>query len=304
MDFGLWTISIIGVGKLGGALAIALTRCGYKVETLISRDLSNAERIANVIKSESNSNFAPQVFHLSNLEQVPTSDVVFITTPDPQIKVVAEMFAKREAKSPAAFFHTSGSLSSDVLANLREHDVYIGSLHPLVSISNSETGANRFENAYFCVEGDSQAVKIAEKIVEDLRGQSFSIAAAKKSLYHAAAVMSSGHVVTLFDLATKTLIECGLNAEDAAKILLPLLKSTVENLQSQTPAAALTGTFARADVAALRRHIESFRLMSDGEAFAAYIELGKHALKLAAQQGANSEKLLEMSRILDDEAAR
>jgi predicted dinucleotide-binding enzyme len=38
------TVSIIGVGRVGGALALALDKCGYKVENLVSRNGQNADK--------------------------------------------------------------------------------------------------------------------------------------------------------------------------------------------------------------------------------------------------------------------
>jgi predicted short-subunit dehydrogenase-like oxidoreductase (DUF2520 family) len=70
----------------------------------------------------------------------------------------------------------------------------------------------------------------------------------------------------------------------------------VENLGRQTPAAALTGTFSRADAETMRRHLES--LSTNETALRIYVELGKRSIELAREQGADDEKLEEMSREL------
>ena len=44
---------------------------------------------------------------------------------------------------------------------------------------------------------------------------------------------------------------------DALRVLLPLLQSTVNNLARSDPALALTGTFARGDIATVRRHLQA-----------------------------------------------
>jgi predicted short-subunit dehydrogenase-like oxidoreductase (DUF2520 family) len=99
-------------------------------------------------------------------------------------------------------------------------------------------------------------VKAAEEIVGKLGGKSFSVAAEYKPLYHAAAVTACGHLVALIDAAVRDVDEMRFGEKDARTILTPLIKSTVSNLESQTTAEALTGTFARADVETLRRHLE------------------------------------------------
>ena len=54
----------------------------------------------------------------------------------------------------------------------------------------------------------------------------------------------------VFDAAIEMLSECGIDAKTAQATLLPLIKSTIINLETQAPPRALTGTFARADVGA------------------------------------------------------
>jgi predicted short-subunit dehydrogenase-like oxidoreductase (DUF2520 family) len=165
-------------------------------------------------------------------------------------------------------------------------------------VSSAEIGASNFKNAYFCVEGDAQAIKTARQIVSDLEGISFTIPTINKALYHAAAVMSSGHLVALFETAVEMLGQCGLNPTEAQKILLPLVQSTIENLAESSPAAALTGTFARADLETMKLHLAALQDNAPA-ALNIYRELGLRSLKLAAQQKADKEKLREMNLIME-----
>ena len=75
-----------------------------------------------------------------------------------------------------------------------------------------------------------------------------------------------------------------------AAVLLPLLRSVVENLASATPARALTGSFARADVETVRSTCARFvRPRRLGRA-RLYELLGAHeSLKLAESAGADGE---------------
>ena len=150
--------------------------------------------------------------------------------------------------------------------------------------------------------GDIGAIDIVnvgpDAVVRDLGGQSFSIAAHDKALYHAAAVMSSGHVVALSDLAIEMLVACGLNPRRARAVLLPLLHSTIENLSAHEPAGALTGTFARADVATVRRHLQALHEQGSREALAAYTLLGQRSLQLAKSNGADETILKEIALMM------
>ncbi len=275
-------ISIIGIGRVGGALAIALTKNGFEVESLVARNKEDFEKIFDLIKK-------PKLLLFEELKEI-DSDVVFITTQDSKILNVARSLAQNLQNKPFVF-HTSGALSSEILEDVKKIGCKIGSIHPLVSISDAILGAKRFEEAYFCVEGDDEAVKTAEKIVKNLKGKSFSIETKYKTLYHASAVTACGHLVALIDTAIEMLTKCGLKEKEARKILLPLIKSTIENLSTQTTAMALTGTFARADVETLEKHLEILRENVSPEALEIYLQLGKRSTYLAEAQGADAEKL-------------
>jgi len=283
-------ISIIGVGKLGGALAIALSRKNFEIENLFARNSENTKKIAELVESKAKIKFENEFSQIS-------SDVILIATQDFEIENVAQKLRKNLRHKPTVF-HTSGSLSSDILKDLNAVGCKVGSIHPLVSISDAELGAERFADAFFCVEGDEEAVKVGDRIVRKLGGKSFSINARYKTLYHASATAASGLLVALVDVAIEMLTRCGIDDADAQKILLPLIKSTVENLEAQSTAEALTGTVARADVKTLENHLETLKENVSAEAREVYLQLAARSVRLAERQGANAENLEKIRRKL------
>jgi predicted short-subunit dehydrogenase-like oxidoreductase (DUF2520 family) len=282
------SITIIGAGRLGGALALALARKNHLVENLAVRNTAKAERIAALIEPK------PAIITAKDYSKI-NSEIILITTQDSEIGTVAESLARAINYEPQVF-HTSGSLSSEILHSLKQVGCQTGSIHPLVSISDAELGAERFTNAYFCVEGDKKAILTAGKIVKTLSGKSFSVATEYKALYHASAVTACGHLVAVVDAALEMLTACGLAEKDARQILLPLIQSTVENLTQQNASEALTGTFARADRETLDKHIKILRETVSPEALEIYLQLGARSLHLAERQGANRENLEKMRR--------
>ena len=279
-------ISIIGTGRLGGALAIALAKNGHTIENLVARKIENAQRVAAVINPK------PELLSSNELSEI-SSETILITTQDFEIEDAARQLAEKLKHKPFVF-HTSGSLSSDILQTLKDAGCRIGSIHPLVSISDAVLGAKRFADVYFCVEGDAESVAVAEKIVSSLNGKSFRVATEYKTLYHASAVTASGHLVALIDVAIEMLGKCGLDETDAREIFLPLIKSTVENIQTQTTSAALTGTFSRADVKTVENHLKILRENVSTEAVEIYVQLGMRSAHLAERQGANPAKLADI----------
>ena len=85
------------------------------------------------------------------------------------------------------------------------------------------------------------------------------------------------------------LSKCELDSDTAQKILLPLIDSTVENLKTLKPAEALTGSFARLDIAAVERHIASIKSVMTAETLEIYLRLGERSLeRRVASAGARS----------------
>jgi len=291
------TLSIIGAGRLGTALALALATRGYQIRALAARRESHAR------KSISLAGLPSQTLALGadQLEQLPPSDLVLITTPDDVIGSIARNFAKlrRSARHRATFLHTSGALSSAALSPLAKAGFHTGSMHPLVSISLPKAGAEALHGAFYCVEGDSVAMRFAKTIVRDLNGTAFTINPESKALYHAAAVMASPHLVALFDLASQMLAACGLKEKRAHEILLPLVESTLKNLKTTDPKRALTGTFARGDLATVQRHLKALSTKQHAEALEIYKLLGLHSLQLATKNGLDPKLANQIKKALN-----
>lgn len=276
--------TIIGDGRVGRALTIALAPTQFDVVSLVSRHADSScaagiepEPIEKALKRG--------------------SELVIISTQDSEISdSVADVI--RLGGSFKVALHTSGALSSEVLSPLRHSGCSVGSVHPLVSISEREAGAKMLSGSNFCVEGDDAAVAVANSLVMALKGRSFTVETDKKPLYHASAVLTSGAVVSLLDVAAGLLVRCGLASDEALSILLPLLDSTVANLKGSTPEAALTGPYVRADVETIVRDLRAlseFGRPIDREIFVA---LGKISLEIA-ERGGERPGRNEIAEILD-----
>ena len=282
------TVSIIGPGRVGGALALALPRDQYSIERFVGTDGGTMPAVL------CESFPATPFVEISKAGEI-TSDIILITVPDSSIAEVAGQIS-RNIGTPTVALHTSGALTSDVLVPLKESGSSIGSVHPLVSISNPELGPERMSGAYFCVEGDAAAVAAAENIVKGVGGVPIDIDTANKPLYHASAVMACGHFVALFDTAAELMAKAAGDREKAVSILLPLVDSTLANLREQSASEALTGTFARTDIVTFGSHLEALRRVGDRNAVEIYLDLGLRSLELALENVADPEKAAEIRR--------
>jgi predicted short-subunit dehydrogenase-like oxidoreductase (DUF2520 family) len=205
-----------------------------------------------------------------------------IATPDPEIFPAATRISPFH-RLPKVALHLSGSLSSAELYPLKTRGVAVASMHPLVSISDPVVGADRFEGAYFCVEGDEAAVDTAKELVLAVGGKPFAIETEFKPLYHASAGMASGNVTAVFDVAIEMLSKCGLETSKAHEVLLPLLESAVANLGGQSTEEALTGPFVRGDVDAFLRHLTALEGTAGEDIKRIYLLLAERSVEIAAR---------------------
>src|SRR4030065_2049153 len=94
-------------------------------------------------------------------------------------------------------------------------------------------------------------------MAEDLGGRSLTIRPEDKSLYHAAAVVTSNYTVTLMHMAVEMWRAFGVEPAVALQALLPLLRGTVRNIEVVGLPRWLTGPVARGGVTPVRAHLET-----------------------------------------------
>jgi predicted short-subunit dehydrogenase-like oxidoreductase (DUF2520 family) len=283
-------VCVIGVGKLGGALAIAISNAGHNVSEFIVRN----KAIAAKIKRTSIPSI--RVTSISDLK-ILRSPVVLIATDDPEIPNVANTIAPF-VRSKQIVFHTSGALSSSILGELRKRGASVGSIHPLTSISDPLKGSTQFARTSFCVEGDAKAERIGNRLVRSIGGRPFSIDPVMKPLYHAAAVTAAGHVTALFEAAVEMMTACGPDRNISRAILQPLITSAVANLAICEPEEALTGTFARLDIQTFEKHVAAFRKSISRDLACLYLSLGDRSLDLVERRDGVSERLTEFRKAI------
>ncbi|MEP6945788.1 MAG: Rossmann-like and DUF2520 domain-containing protein [Acidobacteriota bacterium] len=284
------SVTIIGIGRVGSALAMSLPPTKYRIDSLVVRDRLGFASL--------NPGFGRRaaVVTAEDLSEI-NSSIIFITTQDREIKGVVQTIGPLIG-GECCVFHTSGALSSDILDPLRKRGAWVGSVHPLVSVSGSADKAEPFEGVYFGIEGDPEAVAIANTVALDLGGTPFSIETSRKALYHASAVMACGHLVALLDASFELMANCGPDPTTARELLMPLVESTIANLSRQSPEAALTGPFARVDIETIDRHLDQLESDPDREMLDIYLVLGERSLDLALRQGADQARVAEVRKRL------
>lgn len=284
-------ITVIGIGRLGGALAIALSHAGFRIEELVLRSRETFQLIASHFDE------LPAESKFDRKLTILETDLILIATPDPDISSIAEWLSV-SGTNDAIVLHTSGALSSDVLVPLSKIGCAVGSMHPLISVSDPIAGSKSFAGSYFCVEGDPVAVVAANELILSLSAIPFSIPTDKKVLYHAAAVIACGHLAALIDIASELMNTAGVPVSDTPRILMPLIESTVANIKIDGTSAALTGSFARGDAEIVRKHLVALKLSARSDIIDLYRLLGERSLQLATERGVDLERIEAVRELL------
>lgn len=193
------------------------------------------------------------------LEELATGgqDFLLLALPDAALVAAATELARRPQAAVA--LHTSGSLDASVLAPLRAAGSAIGSLHPLKAFPEPLTGLAEAHGVFFAVDGDPAARDLAARLAAAWEGVPGDVPPEARPLYHFAATLAAGGVVTLLAAAGELGGRLGLPAA-VTRGYLALARGAVaaasRGLDAGRPlAAAITGPVARGDVEALRRQL-------------------------------------------------
>ena len=218
------SVRIIGGGRAGGSVHGALVAAGWTSGGVLGRhdDLSAAAHGV---------------------------DLLVLATPDGSL---AEVAASVVPVASTVVAHLSGATGLDVLADHPSR----ASVHPLVSLPDPETGAQRLQGAWFALAGrspagQSSALDLVRRLVDDLGGRAVTVADDDRATYHAAAVVASNHLVALLGQVERLAASVGVPLE----AFLDLAAGSLDNVQAVGPAAALTGPAARGDEATIAAHL-------------------------------------------------
>jgi predicted short-subunit dehydrogenase-like oxidoreductase (DUF2520 family) len=204
-------ISIVGAGRAGSSFAIALRRVGHEVEVL----------------------------HHDETSLIGDAELVVLCVPD---DVIASVAASIPAREYVVVAHVAGSRNLDVLAPHRR----VGSLHPLMALPTGSE-AERLIGATYCVAGDD----LVRDVALSLSGRVITLRDDQRTIYHAAAVVASNHLVALMGQVRTLAESIGLTLED----FLPLAEQSLVDVARFGPDVALTGPASRGDMATIDAHL-------------------------------------------------
>jgi predicted short-subunit dehydrogenase-like oxidoreductase (DUF2520 family) len=179
--------------------------------------------------------------------------------------------------------HTSGSRGSHILQH-GDAGYGVGSLHPLLSIADPKTSIEKLRHCGWTFEGSKSARQVVEVLRASTGIRPHDVLSDRKSLYHAAAVSASGHLVALLDSAIRMAKASGLEGKAAKEMILNLAGSSLENLERMEAEDALTGPSARGDMETIERHVKVIKESGLERYLPGYLALSRGSDVIAARR--------------------
>ncbi len=277
-------VGIVGAGPVGLALGVALSRAGWPVGGVASRDAGRRARFSEHVPNV-------RVF----IEATPLVDdveLVILAVPDDVIRPLA---ATLRLYAGQAIIHTSGLLGAEALAPALAAGTQAGAFHPLVAFADLDGALAALHGATIAVEGDDDLAAHLGDMAEAIGGSPVRLAPGTKAAYHAAAVLSAGGVDALLDTIREVAGALGLDEAGALRIYLPLVEQTIANARALGIDAALTGPATRGDAGTLAAHTAALRAGAP-DALPVYRALVARDVAIAARRGALSPEQSERLR--------
>jgi len=270
-------IGFIGAGTTGTALSRLLSGKGYRIVAVSSRSLSSAEKLAGAVSG-------CRVFD-SNQGEADTTELVFVTTPDDFIAPVVSQIQWHPGQSVV---HCSGAESTDILEPARKAGAIVGAFHPLQSFASVKRAMENIAGSTFAIEAEEPLLSILKQIVATLGGNVIELKAGDKVAYHAAAVIACNYLVTLEKLAADLWQTFSIPPNLAIRALMPLVRGTLNNIETVGIPQCLTGPIARGDSGTVKKHLDALQKISPA-LLSTYKELGRQTIPISIAKGKINE---------------
>jgi predicted short-subunit dehydrogenase-like oxidoreductase (DUF2520 family) len=277
-------IGVVGAGRAGTAMAVALARAGHRVVAASAVSEESRRRVRSRLPATT----------IARPEQVVASaDLVLLTVPDDTLPGLVSGLASTGVPLEGRMVaHASGRHGLAVLEPAVRAGALPLALHPVMTFTGRPDDVEKMAGICFGVTAPEPLRLAAEALVVEMGGEPVFIAEENRGLYHAGLASAANHLVTLVAAASDLLREAGV--PDPARMLGPLLSATLENVLALGD-FALTGPVARGDADTVAAHVEVIAATAP-QALGAYRAMARltadRAIAAGTLSAADAQRLL------------
>lgn len=237
-------VAVIGPGRVGRALALALARTGHRVVAAADTGSGRAEALAAEIagcRVEAHAHDA-----------VARADLVLLTVPDDAIAAVVGEVARVDAWRPRHHVvHCAGSAGVEPLRLASLAGARVAACHPAQTIP-AGAGPDALVGVAWAVTCGEADLAWAEELVVAVGGDPFVLPEHARTLYHAGLTLGANAVAAATAVARQLLLAAGVDRPE--RVLQPLGETSVHNV-ARDGAGALTGPVVRGDAGTVSAHL-------------------------------------------------
>ena len=228
------SITVIGSGNVAWHIARKLYACGFVIKAIVGRNYDKAKALADSVRAKA----------VDDFKHIPDANVYILSLKDDVYTSVVSSLPK----SSSIYLHTSGSLEIDILKRLSPN---YGVLYPFQTFSKGKD--LNFSQIPFCLESSNFFTKeILMTLAEQLSEVHHWLTSQQRKQLHLAGVFASNFPNALYVIVKQILDKQKMDFS----IALPLIKETVEKLDSLYPEEAQTGPAVRNDTKVIEKHID------------------------------------------------
>lgn len=219
-------VGIIGAGRVGPVLGLALANAGHAIVGIATVSVRNRER-ANVMLEE--------VPILEIPEVIERSELVILAIPEDQIESLVAGLAAAGCWQPGQLvLHTAPGLGYLALAPATAAGAIPLAIHPAMMFTGTSMDLGRLRESYCAVTAPGPVLPIGQALVVEMGAEPVIVAEVDRPAYAEAVATATSFSTAIVSQAVALL--AGIGVESPGAVLGPLVRGSVETaLQVATP---------------------------------------------------------------------
>lgn len=211
-------IGVIGAGRVGPVLAAALGGAGHAIVGIATVNETNRERAQTML---------PEVPILEIPELVERSELVILAIPEAELEALVAGLAATGTWQPGQLvLHTAPGVGCSVLAPAVGAGAIPLAIHPAMVFTGTSIDLARLRESFCAVTAPTPVLPIGQALVVELGAEPVVVAEADREVYAEAVATATSFSAEIVRQSTALL--AGLDIENSAAVLGPLLRSSVD----------------------------------------------------------------------------